>query len=221
MDLPPALSNELFLTLTTASLSILMGAWLVRYYLIGTLNLTATGDQFTHDAATFPVLRKKYGEASKPVTLMPVVYLTTALTTTAAIFKMKTDADGAGYVDQDGNNTVGTKDFTFPSATTNVNSTYCMLPNNGDFGVQDITQIDVGTASATGAANIYGVEFLAPIEGALARANLNDAAFSGLQMVDIAPAVATSGTVTSYLGIFGTAGGARPGYIVLNGILNK
>jgi hypothetical protein len=124
-------------------------------------------------------------------------------------------------VDQDGNNTVGTKDFTFPSATTNVNSTYLMMPNSDDFGVQDITQIDVGTASSTGAANIYGVEFLAPVEGVIAKANLNDTVFGGLQMVDIAPAVATSGTVTSYLGILGTAGGARPGYIVINGVLNK
>lgn len=220
LDLPPALSNELFSTFTSMSLSLQMGGWLVRYYLLGTLNLTATGDQFTHDAATFPVLRKKYGEASKPVTLMPVVYLTTALTTTAATCVLKTDAGGAGYVDQDGNATVGTKTFTFPSTTTAVNSTYLMMPNSDDFGIQDITQIDVDIAAATGAANIYGMELLAPIAGMLHKGSLNDMAFSGLQLVDLAPAVATSGTVTSYLGIFGAQGGGRPGYLVLGGVLN-
>jgi hypothetical protein len=224
IDLPGApgtLPNELFMSFATSSMSISMGAWLVRYYLIGTLNLTATGDQFTHDAAVFPVLRTKYGEASKPVTLLPLVYVTTALTTTAADFILKTNAGGAGYVDQDGNNVVGTKTFTFPSSTTAIQSTFLALTNDATFGVQDITQIDIGTAAATGACNIYGVELIAPLGTTVNRANPNDTVFNGIQMGNLQQAEATSGTVTSYLGIMGTSGSGRLCYTILNGSLNQ
>jgi hypothetical protein len=224
IDLPGAagtLPNELFMSFATTSMSISMGAWLVRYYLIGTLDLTGTGDKFTHDAATFPVLRTKYGEASKPVTLLPLIYTTTALTGTAAAFELKTNAGGAGYVDQDGNNVVGTKTFTFPSATTAVQSAFLALTNNDTFGVQDITQIKVGTAASAGAASIYGVELIAPLGTTVNRANPNDTIFSGIQMGDLQQATATSGTVTSYLGIMGTSGSGRLCYIVLNGTLNQ
>lgn len=171
------------------------------YYKLGTLNLAATGDQFTHDAATFPVLRTKYGESSKPVSLIPLVQITTATTTTAPIFTLKNGAGTNGYVDEDGNTIVGTKTMTMPAAATANNSTFIFRLENDDNAVEDIVNINVGTAAATGAATIWGFEPISPLATYSAtNATAEDALFAPLRLPDITPAVATSGTAKAYLG---------------------
>jgi hypothetical protein len=174
--------------------------FLAYIYTIGTVNLSATGDQFTHDAATFPLLRTEFGESSKAITLIPVVYINDAGTTTAPVFSMKTNAGGTGYVDQDGNNSVSTLTMTLPSATAAVQSGYIFRLNPGDSGVQDVVQIDVDTAGTSVTGVIFGLELLADIT-VFAGAGLADMVAGGLGYADLKPAVATSGTATAVLGI--------------------
>jgi hypothetical protein len=194
-------------------------AWV---YTIGTLNLAATGDQFTHDAATFPLLRTEFGEASKAITLLPAIYITTATTVTAAVFSMKTNAGGTGYTDQDGNTTVANVLMTLPAAATAVQSSYLFRLNSGDSGVRDINQIDVDTAASAGAATIFGVEIIADICNYPGQGGLSNVLVNGLRLSELKPAVATSGTATAVLALValgtGTSGaGSNP---VIVGALN-
>lgn len=186
-------------------------AYLSYFYLVGTLNLAATGDQFTHNAATFPVLRTQFGVTSQPLSLYPMVYVTTATTTTAPIIRMRTAAGAAGYTDQDGNTVVGTRTITFPAAATTTDSCFQMRLEHGDSAVRDISAIEVTTAAAAGAASVFLVEPLTPLcipSGLLY--SLNNTMASTIGMPDLGPAVATSGTATTYLGIlyYGSASGA-------------
>src|ERR1041385_6928167 len=48
-----------------------------RFYQLGTLVCTSTGNQFTHDAATFPMTRTVMGQSAQPITLIPMVLVTT------------------------------------------------------------------------------------------------------------------------------------------------
>lgn len=196
---------------------------LCRVYKIGTLNLAATGNQFTHDSATFPLLRTEFGEASKPISLLPMLTLTTALTTTAAVLRLRNNTGpAAGYTDQDGNSVTGTTDFTYPSTTTAVGSSYFPILENGDSGVRDISNIDVTTAAATGAADVWGVELIAPLPVTVANGLVfADGVMSSLLACDLAPAVATSGTVTSGLAILTFTSLTVPSILlVLDGVLN-
>lgn len=177
--------------------------YLGQIYKLGTLNLAATGDQFTHDAATFPITRTQLGVATQPLTLLLLLQISVATTTTAPAFILKTNAGGTGYVDQDGNNVVGTKTHTMVSATMGVGSTYMLRLEDGDSGIRDISAIEITTAAAVGEAYIWGIELLAPasiINGSLA--TTNDSLFSGLAPMNIGPGSATSGTATSYLTVY-------------------
>lgn len=185
------------------------GSGFCRLYRIGTLNLAATGDQFTHDAAvTYPLLRTQYGAASQPIDLLPVLYVTTATTGTAPIIRMRTNAGGTGYVDQDGNNVVGAKTVTFTSATTTISAGLMLRMEQGDSGVRDIAAIEVTTAGSAGAATIFGMELLAPAPTLINQfATTYDGLFGGFGLNNIRPAAPTAGTVTSYLAYYsgGTA----------------
>ena len=89
----PTCSEEMYAMLSCygiSSTSATMGSYLAIAYKIGTLDMTATGDKFTHDAATFPILRTKFGAASQPINLIPVVFITTATATTAPVFRLRT-----------------------------------------------------------------------------------------------------------------------------------
>jgi hypothetical protein len=221
--LPAGLPNELYTIGAASSASGGAGQYLAYFYEIGTVNLAATGDQFTHHAATFPMLRTQYGEASKPITLLPMIYITTATATTAPIMTLKTAAGGAGYVDPDGNNVVGVRTLTLPAAATLAQSSYFFRLEDGDSGIRDITQIDVGTAGSAGAATVYGVELLMPLGTPLAaRMVQTDAAFGGLGLNNLKPAVATSGTATAILGYvtIRTGGNASTMHINLFSTLN-
>lgn len=180
------------------------GGWLANFYKIGTLVITATGDQFTHDAATFPILKTSLGQASQPLTLIPIVRVTTALTTTAAAFRLQTSGGAAGYTDQDGDSTVGTVTFTFPSATTAVNSCFTLRLESGDSGIRDISQIRIDTAASAGAADIWGVELIAPVlsQFATSEETVSDQIYGGLSLWPAHLGVATSGSVTAFTGIY-------------------
>lgn len=179
--------------------------YLVRLYRFGTQVLTSTGDQFTRDSWTAPLTRTQFGASAQPLTLTPLILTTTALTVTAAVVTLKTAAGGTGYVDQDGNNVVGTRTFTFPSSTTAIQSAYIMRLEVGDSGVRDIVACQTNTAATAGAASIYGVEWLASIPvGSTSLANVSDHLFGGLDMCDIQPAATTSGSLTqTYLAVLG------------------
>lgn len=177
--------------------------WLGIFYKIGTLVLTSTGNQFTHDGATFPVLRNNLFGANTPVRLRPLVYLTAATATTAPSFILKDSGGTAGYVDQDGNSVVGTKTFTFPAAATAIQSTYLLRLEDGDSSVQDITQIDVTAAGSAGSAVIYGFEEICKVGTNLSINTINEGLLGDLNLRDMTPAVATTGTATSFLGILG------------------
>lgn len=217
-----------------ANLSILMsmfngdsnsgrGVWLCYFYKIGTIDLTGTGDKFTHDAAGFPITRTQFGASAKPLTLLPFIYVTTASSVTAPAFQLQTNGGAAGYTNQDGTTVIGTKTFTFPATATTTTSGYFMRPEDGDSGVQDISQTKVTTASTTGAASVYGVELIAPMGCLhLSMASMYDGAFSGIGLQDLAPGVATSGTATSMLGliVMSTTGGIAGGFTII-GVLNN
>lgn len=181
-----------------------------RFYKVGTLNLAATGDQFTHDAATFPILKNQMG-ASSALNLIPIMVVTTATTTTAAIFTIKTTGGAAGYKNQDGSSVIGTKTFTMPNVATALGSAFVLRLEDNDSAVQDITQISVGTAASAGAASIYLFECLAvsitPVGNATSQRNV---AFNPVSLPNIAAGTATSGTATSALMFmaYGTAGAA-------------
>lgn len=193
--------------------------YLVRLYRFGTQVLTSTGDQFTRDSWTAPLTRTRFGQSAQPIGVTPLILTTTALTTTAAVLTLKTAAGGTGYVDFDGNNVVGTRTFTFPSATTATQSAYVMRLEIGDNSVRDIVACQTNTAASAGAASIFGVEWLASVPiGSVQLANVADALFGGLSMDDLQPAATTSGSLTqSFLAVLGVGGTAavQPQMIIL------
>lgn len=175
------------------------GGYLALLYTLGTLNLTATGNQFTHDAATFPVLGKKFGQSGQPINLIPLLYVTTATSTTAPAFMLNASGGTAGYVNQDGSGVIGTKTFTFPAATTNAQSCFILRLEDGDSSIQDITQIDVTTASATGAATLYGMQKISNFSVPTTQLSVYDSLLGGMGLQNLNPAAATSGSATVIL----------------------
>lgn len=162
---------------------------LVNLYKIGTVNLTTGTGEFTHGAATFPILKTKLGQANQPVNLIPVILFTTASSGTAPQLTMD-------YVDQDGNNVTGTKTWVAPAAATAIGSMYHLPLEDADQAIRDVTSINVTTPSSTGAATIYGMEIIGSIGMTqITIAGTRDFVHNGLTLRDIRPGVATSGTV--------------------------
>lgn len=223
LTFPPSPGSPMNLAFAGLGNSAARAFALCRAYKLGTLNLAATGNQFTHDSATFPVLRTEFGEASKPVSLLPILSVTTALTTTAAILRLRNATGPAsGYTDQDGNTTTGATDFTFPSTTTAVGSTYLPMLESGDSGVRDISHIDVTTASATGACDVWGIEPIAPLPVFSGNSmSFADGVMSSLLACDLTPAVPTSGTLTSILAVLSFSSLTAPAVnLLIDGVLN-
>ena len=221
--LPPITSSqELRLALFALANSVgnNFSGFLARVYKIGTQVLTSTGDQFTHDSATFPITQKKWGIASQPLVLLPMLVVTTATTTTAAVLTMKTAAGGAGYKNQDGSSIVGATSLTFPATATALGTSFILPVNNGDSGVTDIIAIQTVTAASAGAASVWGVAPLCSFSNLGVELNAQDSLFSGISMVDLAPGVATSGTATSALVLFVNTGTTDAFAFVLAGALN-
>jgi hypothetical protein len=198
----PAPASQLFTVANFMTCnSVTRGGTYGRFYELGTLSLTATGNQFTHANTFTSLTRTRYGQ-TLPINMIPLIYVSTATTTTAPILRLRVDASTAGYTDQDGNGVIGTTDFTFPNVATATGSTYILMLESGDTSVQDIIGIDVTTASSTGAAVIMGFEPIALVTSlAGGQTSFTDAVFSGYGMTDEQPAVVNTGTaVTSYLG---------------------
>ncbi len=189
--------RAMYMNLTAASTGITH--ILVRVYKIGTVVFTSTGQKFTHDAATFPVLRTQMG-TSQAVPLVPFIYMTAATTTTAAIYTLK-------YVNQDNATVTGARTFTMPSTATVVQSMYFQnledvlaVGGRRDTAVLDVTEVNVTTAAATGTADVWGMEVLGASCGYVTTQVINkNFVTQGFSMPDINPATATSGTVTSKL----------------------
>lgn len=172
--------------------------WLVWLYKVGTVDLTATGDRLTHSAATFPVRRTLFGAADQPLSLLPMLRVTTAITTTTPVIRLRTAAGGTGYVNQAGTSVVGTRSMTLPLAT--AGTVYVPVVEKGDAAVRDVTAVEVTTAAAAGAADLWLAEFITISGGPIQQmGTLHDAVTAGLQMVRLDPAVAVSGTVESLL----------------------
>ena len=203
LPIPAGLSNELFLNyFGVCGNGANEGGFLVRAYLMGTVDFTATGDRFTADASvTYPLTRKVYGAATQTINLVPMISVSTATATTAPQFILKTAAGGTGYVNQSGGNVVGTKTFIFPAAATALLSSFILRLEEGDSAVQSIAAINVTTAGTAGVAQVYGLEYLAPGANPLATANgsIVDTVSGCLLMTDLKPALPTAGTLTSYL----------------------
>lgn len=175
--------------------------WLGFFYKIGTLNFAATGDQFTHDAATFPILRSYFGQASQPVPLIPILQVTTQVTTTEPRFRLQTNAGGAGYVNQAGTSVVGTYTMGLKNMPKATSFAMIMPLETNDAAVRDITQIRIDTAASAGAAAIWGFEPLMHMGSFESRTFAwRDAVFGGMGMMPYNPGAATSGTATSFLG---------------------
>lgn len=223
--MPPTPDAPMLLTgfrgYVNASRPWMVGLW----YRIGDLNLAATGDQFTHHSATFPLLRTKMGEASKPVNLIPFLVLSVATATTAPQFTIKNGGASTGYVDQDGNTVVGTKVFTFPAAASVINSGFLMALEDTDRAIRDIQQINVGVAGSVGTAQIWGFEPLAPLYNTAVGvlASSVDMLGESLTLLDTRPAVATSGTASSFFGmmLIGTIANSTAIYQMISGFKNS
>lgn len=167
------------------------GWMFARIYRVGTVILTATGNQFTHDAATFPLLRSEFGASNRPQALWAVIQVTTALSVTAAALTMN-------YVNQGGTSVTGTRTFTFPATTTGLGSTYFLPLEQGDYAVRDVSAINVTTASSTGTATVWLMEQLEPTYNVLNGAITTDYITGhGLAVPNQTPAAATSGAVTT------------------------
>lgn len=203
--IPGGITGDLWTIASVDGFNVNLRGWMFsRIYKVGTVVLTATGNQFTHDSATFPLLRSEFGASNRPQALWAVIQVTTALTTTAAALTMD-------YVDQDGNSVTGTRTFTFPSVTTGQGSTYFLPLEQGDYAVRDVSAINITTASATGAATVWLMEQLQPTYNVLSGSITADyVSGHGLAVTNQTPAVATSGTVTTSAvhNLFGASGAA-------------
>lgn len=201
IPLPPALTSELILKyFSFVNGGTARTTWLCRAYRFGTLNLAATGNRFTHDGTFTRLQRTVLGQASQNISLIPIIYITTATTVTQAVLRLRTVAGGAGYDDQDGNSIVATRTMTMPAAATLVNSAYVWRLEEGDSGVLNISNIEVTTAASAGAASIFGIEPILQVSslgGSIG--GHDDGMFGGISFRDASPAVPDAGSVTSYL----------------------
>jgi hypothetical protein len=200
--IPSGITSDLINLASLTGLSLnARGLIFLRLYKVGTVTLTATGSQFTHDAATFPVLRSEFGVSGKAQALWPIIQVTTALTTTAAILTFN-------YVNQTGSSVTGARTFTFPSATTANGSTFFLPLEQGDWAVRDVSNVVISTASATGAATVWLAEEIEPSVNCFANALTADYFTGyGLKIPNQVAATATSGTVTTLatLSVFGAS----------------
>ena len=197
---PGAASNRLVGVTVQSTRSI--GINIVNLYQVGTLNLATSSGEFTHDAATFPILRTKMGQASQPLALTPYLYVTTATATTAVVLTID-------YVNQDGGSVTGTVTLTLPATTTAAGTLLRIPIEIGDSGVRDITAINITTPASAGAATIFLAEILDTVATPQAhQAGYRNTVVRSPNMPLFSPGVATSGTasVKSTARFFGSSG---------------
>jgi len=194
-QLPPS-TNDLRLTFAETAHNATDSFWLARFYRFGTCTLTATGNRLTHDGTFTRLQRTVFGTANTAINLIPVMYITTATATAAAVFTMT-------YADQDGVSTTGPNN-TLPAAITAVQGLYNILMDVADYAVLDVTAITLsGSTPSAGACSIFGVELLAPINSVIAGTQgYTDLLFSGLSLPQLQPATPDAGSVTSFLAVY-------------------
>jgi hypothetical protein len=167
-----------------------VSSMICNLYLVGTINFTATGQRLTHNAATFPLLRTRMGQASQPWAGIPFLYMTAATATTAPVFTMD-------YVDAAGTSKTGTRTTTLPAAITTQNSCFFPPLENDTTGVRDVSAVNVTVAATAGTANLYLLENLCfTTTPVLNMPGVFDGVYTGFSPPRLDPAVATSGTVS-------------------------
>jgi hypothetical protein len=164
-------------------------------YKVGTVSFTSTGNAFTHDAATFPLLQAELGQANQPQAYLPFLKITTAITGTSPVIRLQTATGGPGIVTESGGALAGTTSITVPLAS--IGSCF-FLPLDTATAARDITQIRVDTASTAGAAEVWMYSEVSLAQTSVAGASVQDIiGGSGLDVNFVGVATATSGVVTS------------------------
>lgn len=175
--------------------------WLCRLNKIGVVDFTNTGQRLTHDACTYPLTRTR-GRVSRNVFGFPLLHVTTATSTTAPIIS------SIGYKNQDGASVTGTQSFTLPATNTLVGTGLLLSLEDGDGGVQDITAVNVGTASSAGVADLYMAEPMLQssvvVVGHVSQADMVRGSRFGPPCVS--PATPTAGSLTSELAAIALGG---------------
>jgi hypothetical protein len=194
--LVPDGTSQMRVVAKEASMGTIDDTWLGHFYLLGTVDLTSTsGNRFTHSSTFTRVRRTRFGTADSPISLLPLLYLTAASSTTVAQYTMT-------YVNQNGDAVTGAVVNALPNAVTNVQALYNIMLDDGHTAVLDVTAITVSTATTGATANLYGFEPLIPAFCPFAGAiSYTDAIYGGLSMSHLRPATPDAGAVTSFLGL--------------------
>lgn len=178
-----------------ATATVARGSATALIYKVGSVNFTATGNRFTHDAATFPLLRDEMGLSNQPQAYLPFLRVTTAITGVSPVIRLQTATGGAGYVDQDGVNVIGTTSISIPLSLV---GTCYFLPLNTGSACRDILQVRVDTAATGGVAEVWMYEELVANQTVVAGAGIYDVfGGSGLNLAPAKPAMATAGSATT------------------------
>lgn len=128
-------------------------SYLTRIYKIGSASLTTLGSALSHVTPNpFPLIYNEMGTTFN-LPLIPIIQVTTSISGTAPAFTFT-------YTNQNNSVVSSDKTFTFPSATTLVNSVYFLPLNYGDYGAIDINTITITTTGTTGTVNIWLMEIV-------------------------------------------------------------
>lgn len=217
LQLPPG-TQDLRCVNLKAALPAAKSGWLGWLYQFGTLNFASTGNGFTHDSTFTELRRTQFGEASKPITMIPLIYIQQNVVAGTA------PAMSFSYADQDGNATTGSVTLTFPSTNTAVQSCFNLMLNDEDCAVQDVTAFNItqGAGSSPATAKIFGFEHIATVHSTvLGELSYDDQVYSPTLLKSLRPAAPNSGSVTSYLAFMCPANlGTVGGNFVLSGVDN-
>ena len=179
------------------------GYWVALFYKIGTVDLTSTGQKLVHHSAGFPITRSlAYG--TQAVRGFPVIITTAATSTTAPVI------GNIKYVNGDGNVVTGTQSFTYPATNTVLGSSFLLSLEDEDESIQDITEVNVTTASAAGNASVWLAEPVLPssvmVAGSISQSDALRGSRFGLPRIN--PAAPASGSLEWVCGLLSTGGAA-------------
>lgn len=166
--------------------------FLCLIYKLGTITVSATGSEFTHNPNFTGPINRTNGRmgTSTAINMMPLIFTHAADTVAAAVYSLT-------YVNQLGNSITGVKTMIDPSITTAIGSGFIHRLEDGDSAIQDVTAANVGTASTTGTKFVLGLEPLAvggtDVSGI---PSTDDLLFSPPSMHDMLPGTPTTGSLT-------------------------
>jgi len=195
-----SVSSELLITTIVSSASAGRHGGICRLYKIGDVNFTALGNCFTHDAATYPLLRTAMGVSNAPQSFIPILQITGTTGGAAAQFQIRDATSTTGYINQDGTTVIGNKTFVLPSATTIAGSVYFLPLNDGDYACRDITQVTCTVAGTNAFGTIWMLEDLGLGQSGIAAPGITDHVYgSGLRLTQAVACTSTTGTVSTVL----------------------